>query len=89
MVPEEVLEELKRLNDNLEKLHDDATTFRPVIADIRELRKKVGNVGVAARQLATLNQILLQTKKKAGYSGLIQSIISGLLDMERKATHGR
>lgn len=80
------LEELKRLNANLETLHKDAEDFKPVKADIRLLISKVGDlqalagrVGQAAQQIAILNKILLSIKKVSGWSGVVKSLLDGLV----------
>ena len=80
------LRELQRLNANLEQLHRDAEDFKPLKSDIRLLLSKVGdlqvmakNAGAAAKQLAILNQILLQIKKVSGWSGVVKSLLDGLV----------
>lgn len=88
MFPPEVLEELKKLNANLEGLREDVAVFRPLVVDIRELKAKLGNMGKTAKQLQLLNQILLQTKKSAGTIGMIQALINSLLTAERRRARG-
>lgn len=82
----QALGELKRLNDNLETLHRDAEDLKPLKSDVRiligkldGLREGLVNVGRAAKQIAILNQILLQIKKVSGWSGVFKSILDGLV----------
>ncbi|MGI0148182.1 MAG: hypothetical protein ACREDF_01440 [Thermoplasmata archaeon] len=84
------LEEIERLNVNLENLHRDAGDVKEIGQDIRtlisvvkDMKDRVKAIPVVARQLAIFNQILLQTKHMAGTSGMIQSIIDGILNVAR------
>ena len=93
--PEDIkkaLAELERLNGNLETLHRDAASLESVRQDVRALvgtlrdcYDKFKAMPVLAKQIATLNQILLQTKKMAGTSGMIQSILEGVIKMAQKS----
>lgn len=90
----EALEELKRLNVNLEALHQDAEDLKPMKSDLRLLIAKLGeiqvgakNVGAAAKELALLNRILLSIKKVSGWSGVVKHILSGLADMATGRRH--
>jgi len=83
-----LLEELGRLNGNLETMHQDAGELRTLNENIRLLMSRMKDVsekfrgmGALVKQIALLNQIMLSTRKAAGTSGMIQSIISGIVRM--------
>lgn len=85
MIPPEVIEELKRLNDNLETLHGDAAKIDGLGKDIRGLTSllksmegKFKSFPALARQIHILNQIMLQSKRAAGTAGMLQMLFGGL-----------
>lgn len=80
------LPELSRLNDNLERLHADAEDLKPLKTDLRDLVQQLKgiqgsakSIRSAAKQIYVLNQILLQIKKTAGWSGVLKSMLDGLV----------
>ncbi len=85
MIPLEAIKELQRLNDNLEKLHDDTAKIDGLGKDIRGLTSLLKSMEgkfkafpALARQIHILNQIMLQSKKAAGTAGMLQMLFGGL-----------
>jgi Skp family chaperone for outer membrane proteins len=88
MDPEQVkkiLEEIERLNGNLENLHRDAGEIQGMRSDIRALvgalkdnYEKLKALPAVAKHLSIFNQILLQTRKAAGVTGMFSSMLDAL-----------
>lgn len=89
MIPPEVLEEIQRLNTNLENLHRDAQDvkeigqqIRPMIATLKDLREKFKAFPMLAKQLYILNQIMLQVKKSSGTVSMLQTLLQSIFEMD-------
>jgi hypothetical protein len=87
------LEEARRLNTNLETLHGDLAKVEAMHSDARVLASRLKDVsdrfkglGALVRQISILNQIMLQTRKVAGTAGMIEKILSGVLDLARRGS---
>lgn len=79
--PEILLVELRTLNDNLREF---SQTSRTLQGEIKTLNERLKVMRPLTKQIFILNNILLQTSKVAGMSGVIQSLISGLGRMARR-----
>ena len=94
MEPEQfkkALEEIERLNANLENLHKDAGEMQGMRSDLRALIgtmkdnvERLKALPLVAKHLAIFNQILLQTKKTAGTVGVVQTLIEGVIKATRR-----
>jgi hypothetical protein len=80
-----ILSEIERLNGNLENLHRDAEEMRSVRSEIRALvgvmrdsYEKLKALPAVAKHLSIFNQILLQTRKAAGVTGMFSSMLDAL-----------
>lgn len=87
MFPPEIIQELKRLNDNLETLHGDAGKVEELSREVRNLSRLLDGMKgkfkafpALARQINILNQIMLQSKKAAGTAGMLQTLFTSLLE---------
>ncbi len=82
------LEELKRLNTNLEAMRTEISkidelngNLRTMMSRLRDVSDRFKGLGQLVLQMKIFNQLLTQTKRMAGTSGMIQSIISGILKL--------
>jgi len=88
----EAVEELKKLNRNLEIMHEDTAKIsaihqdlRSLASGIRDLGEKLKTVPVIAKHLSVFNQIMLQVSQKAGTVGVIHSVIDGFTEFAKRA----
>lgn len=81
--PEEILaalsRELPELNTNLRELRAEMSRVRVAM---KESNFKA--LPVVAKQLALLNQILLQTSKAAGTAGMIGQVLNAVTELARR-----
>ena len=88
----EAVDELKKLNANLEQLHVDIGRVSEMHADVRVLVSNIRNLGdkfkmlpALCKHLSILNQIFMQVSKKAGTIGTVQAVIDGFAMFAKQA----
>lgn len=79
------LKELERLNSNLETLHADAKMVESVREDLRKMTSTLREAGdkfksfpIVAKQLAIMNQILLQVRKSEGAVAMVSKLFEAI-----------
>lgn len=89
---DELIGQLGSLNQNLQVLHGDMAELRELNQNIRRVssysKDLVDRLKVASqltRQLALLNQIMMQVSKTAGASGMIENLLKSILTMASAA----
>lgn len=79
MEPEQLsrlLEELRKLNSNLEASHRDTLSL---LSDLKDVKGGVKALYILSKQINVLNQIMLSVSKRAGTSGMIQNLLAGII----------
>ena len=69
---ESVIDELKRLNTNLQNLRQDNLGLR---GELKTLNEQMRVLEIVAKRLGIFNQIMLQVRKSAGNAGMIQMLM--------------
>lgn len=89
--PLDAVAELRRLNENLERLAASRSTFEALEEQLRTLNGRLVDLGKGFRSLPSvrkelhiLNQILLQVKRGSGNAGMIQTLLTGILEFARR-----
>jgi hypothetical protein len=82
---QKALAQVERLNENLETLHKDAKMIEEARADLRRMTSTLRDAGdkfrafpVVARQLAIMNQILLQVRKSEGAVAMVSKLFEAI-----------
>lgn len=71
-----LLDELRKLNANLEASHHDTLSL---LSNLKDVKGGVKALYILSKQINVLNQIMLSVSKRAGTSGMIQNLLSGII----------
>ena len=84
--PEEfgkLIEELQRLNRNLEEGRRDTQVL---LSRLKDVKGGVKAVYALAKQINIFNQIMLQVSKRAGHSAMFKGLLDSLMQYASAAT---
>jgi hypothetical protein len=73
-----LLEELRKLNANLEVSHRDTLSL---LSGLKDMRVGVKGIYILSKQINVLNQIMLSVSKRAGTSGMVQNLLEGIVKL--------
>jgi hypothetical protein len=73
-----LLEELRKLNANLETSHRDTLSL---LSGLKDMKVGVKGIYILSKQINVLNQIMLSVSKRAGTSGMVQNLLEGIVKL--------